>query len=80
MQPILQSLLPRLASDKFLDSPQLVCTARLKSGGVVENVSIVIREGELILNVVTPTLSAGSLLSAVSDKNMAIEPLLWGRV
>jgi len=63
-----------------LDSLQLVVTASLKSAGVVENVSVVVREDEFILDVVMPTLSAGSLLSAVSDKNMAIEPLLWGRV
>jgi len=60
MQPISQSHLPRLASNKFLDNLQLVFTARLKSAGVVENVSIVIREDEFILNVVKATLSAGS--------------------
>jgi len=80
MQPIPQSFLSRLASDKFLDSLQLVFTACLESAGVVENVSIVVREDKFILNVVMATLSAGSLLLAVSAKNMAIEPLLWGRV
>ena len=80
MQPILQSLLPRLASDKFLDSLQLIFTARLKSAGVVEHVSTVVHEDEFILNVVMATLSVGSLLVAVSGKDMAIEPLLWGRV
>jgi len=60
MQPVPQSSLPRLASDKFLDSLQFVFTARLKSAGVVENVSIVVREDEFILNVVMATLSAGS--------------------
>ena len=59
MQPILQSLLPRLASDKFLDSLQLVLTARLKSAGVVENISLMVREDEFILNVVAATLSVG---------------------
>jgi len=59
MQPIVQLPLPRLASDKFLDSLQLVLTARLKSAGVVENISLMVREDEFILNVVTVTLSAG---------------------
>ena len=76
MQPIAQPLLPRLASDKFLDSLQLVLTACLKSTGVVENVSIVVREDEFILNVVLATLSAGSSCSAVSDKNTGLQPLL----
>jgi hypothetical protein len=60
MQPIPQSLLLRLASDKFLDGLQLVCTACLKSARVVENVSIMVREGEFIVDVVKTTLSTGS--------------------
>ena len=58
MQPIFQSLLPRLVSDKFLDSLQLVFTARLESAGVMENVSTVVCEDKFILNVVMATLSA----------------------
>jgi len=61
MQPILQLPLPRLASDKFLDSLQLVLTARLKPTGVVENISGMVGEDEFILNIVTATLSTGSL-------------------
>ena len=60
MQLIPQSLLLRLASDKFLDDFQLVCTACLKPARVVENVSTVLREGEFILDVVNATLSIGS--------------------
>ena len=60
MQPILQLPLSRLASDKFLDSPQLVLTARLKSAGVVENISLMVCEDEFILNIVLATLSTGS--------------------
>ena len=60
MQPIPQPLLPRLASDKFLDGLQLVFTAGLKSAGVVENVSKVVREGEFIFNVVMTSLSTES--------------------
>ena len=66
MQPISQSLLPRLASDKFSDSPKLDLAAWLKSAGVVENVSIMLREDEFILNVVAATLSAGFSWSAVT--------------
>jgi hypothetical protein len=60
MQPIPQSLLPRLASDKFFDSPQLVYTSCLKSARVVENVSIVVSEDEFIVNAVKATLSTES--------------------
>jgi hypothetical protein len=60
MQPIDQSLLLRLASDKSLDGFQLVCTACLKSARVVENVSTVVRECEFILDVMKATLSTGS--------------------
>jgi len=60
MQPIPQSLLLRLASDKFLDGRQLVCAACLKSARVMENVSIMVREGEFIVDVVKATLSTGS--------------------
>ena len=60
MQPIAQSLLPRLANHKFLDCLQLVCTACLKSARVVENVSTVVCEGEFILDVMKATLSIGS--------------------
>ena len=60
MQPIPQSLLPRLANDKFSDGPHLVSTACLKSTGVMEDVSIVVREDEFIFDVVKATLSTGS--------------------
>ena len=60
MQSIPQSRLPRLAGDKFLDDLQLAFTACLKSAGVVENVSVVVREDELILNVVKTALSTKS--------------------
>ena len=77
MQPILQSLRPRLASDKPLDSLQFFVTARLKSAGVVENISIVIRKYEFILNIVMATLSTEASLSAIADQNLGIQPLLW---
>ena len=68
MQPIPQLLLPRLASDKFLDNLQLVFTTCLESPGVVENVSIVVREDEFILDVVMTTLSTGYSRSAAAER------------
>ena len=68
MQPIPQSLLARLANDKFLDGLQLVCTACLKSTRVMENVSIVVREGEFIVDVVKATLSTEWSRSAVDER------------
>jgi len=59
MQPIVQFLLLRHASDKFLDSLQLVLTVGLNFVGVVENISPLDPEDESILNVVAATLSAG---------------------
>ena len=79
MQPILQSLRPRLASDKPLDSLQFFVTARLKSAGVVENISPMVCKDELIFNIVKATLSNG-LLAAVVDKNVRIQPPRWVRV
>ena len=67
MQPIPQSLFMRLANDKFLDGLQLVCTACLKSTGVMEDVSSVVREGDFIVDVVNATLSTGSSRSAVGE-------------
>jgi len=60
MQPILQPSLTSLATNKSLDGLQLIFTARLKPAGVMENISIVVREDEFILNVVKATLSTGS--------------------
>jgi hypothetical protein len=60
MQSVLQSHLLRLAGDEFLDSVQLAFTARLKSTGVMENISLMVREDEFILNIVMATLSAES--------------------
>ena len=59
MQSIAQSLSPRPASDKVFDRPQLVFSSRFKSARVVENISIVVREGQFIVNIVTATLLTG---------------------
>ena len=81
MQPIPQSLLPRLASDKFLDSLEFVFTARLKSAGVVKNISMMVCEDEFILNVMVATLPAGiPMISCRRRKNIGIKPLLWDQI
>jgi len=59
VQSIFQSPLLRLVFDKFLYGLQLVFTARLKSTGVVENIAIVVREDEFVVDVVLATLQAG---------------------
>jgi hypothetical protein len=59
MQSIYQSFLLRLAFDKFPYSLQLIFTASLKSTGVVENIAIVVRKDEFVVNVVLATLRAG---------------------
>ena len=59
MQSILQSVLLRLAFDKLLYNLQLAFTARLKSAGVMENVAIMVRKDEFVVNVVLATLQAG---------------------
>jgi|SRR6266850_188877 len=79
VQSIPQSLLPRLTTDKLLHNPQLFLTARLKSARVVENVTVVLREYELVFDVVQATLQAASSRSAVTDKNKPLQPLLRGR-
>ena len=59
MQSICQSLLLRLAFDKFLYSLQLVFTARLKSAGVVENIALMVCEDDFVVDIVLATLQAG---------------------
>jgi len=49
----------RLAFDKFLYHLQLVFTAGLKSTGVVENIAVMVREDEFVVDVVLATLQAG---------------------
>ena len=59
MQSIFQQLLLRLVFDKFFYNFQLVYTARLKSARVVENIAIVVREDEFVVDVVFATLKVG---------------------
>ena len=51
MQSVLQSSLLRFAFDKFLYSLQLTFTACLKSTGVVENIAVMVREDEFVVDV-----------------------------
>ena len=55
-----QSLLLRLAFDKFLYNLQFVFSARFKSAGVVENVAVMVCEDEFVIDVVFATLQAGT--------------------
>jgi len=80
VQSIFQSILLWLAFDKCLYSLQLVFSARLKSAGVVENVAIVVREDEFVVDLVFATLQAGLSWSAIADNNKLVKPLLWGQV
>ena len=75
MQPIFQSILLWLAFDEFLYGFQLVCTARLKSTGVVENIAIVIHEDEFVVDIVLATLQGFSWLAVINNNKLA-EPLL----
>jgi hypothetical protein len=47
-------------TDKRLHGLQLVFTACLKSTGVVENISLMIRKGDFVLDVVQAALQAGT--------------------
>ena len=73
MQSILQSLLPRLTTDEILDSFQLILTATLKSAGIVENITLMCRENEFVLDAMHAALQL-KLRSAVSNKTKVVEP------
>jgi len=74
MQSILQSLLPRLTTDEILDDLHLVLTATLKSAGIVENITLMCRENEFVLDAMHAALQL-KLRSAVSNKTKVVEPL-----
>ena len=80
VQSILQSFLPRLATDKLLHNLQLGFTSSLESTRVMENIAGVICEDEFVLDVVLATLQVGSFQSAVTDKNKPVRPRLLLRV
>src|SRR6266850_4770743 len=69
VQPVCQIRLLRPTTNKVLHDLQLRFTPSLKSSGVVENVSIVLCEGNFVLDVVQATLRVGSSRSAIADKD-----------
>jgi hypothetical protein len=46
----------------------------------MENISVMVRKDEFILNIVMAALSTGFSWSAVVEKGMYIQPLQWTRV
>ena len=56
VQSILQSPLPRLTIDKILHDLQFIFTASLHSAGVVENITVMTRENEFVLDFMLATL------------------------
>ena len=58
MQSIRQSLLPRLTTDEILDNVHLILTATLKSTGIVENITLMCRENEFVLDAMHAALQA----------------------
>jgi hypothetical protein len=52
-----------------LYNPSLIFITGLKSAGVVENITLMVREDEFVLDVMFAMLQAGSLRSAITDRN-----------
>jgi hypothetical protein len=71
VQSLRQLLLLRSTTDKILHNLQLRFIPSFKSSGVVENITIVIFEGDFVLDVVQATLrvKSESSRSAVADKD-----------
>src|SRR6267142_4275699 len=80
MQSILQSLLPRLTTDKFSNNLYFHFTSSLKAAGVVENVTVAVCDDDFVVDVMQATLLAGCSRSAVTNNNEPAQPPLWGRV
>jgi len=56
MQPVLQAFFGRLFTHKLLYCLQFTFTTALKPTGIVENVTVVVREDKLIANVMFASL------------------------
>src|SRR6267142_3770508 len=69
VQSLPQSPLLRPTTDKFLHNLQLRFIPCLEFSGVVENISIVLCEGDFVLDVVQATLRVGSSRSAIADED-----------
>jgi len=55
---------------------QLVFAACLEPTGVVENIAVMVREDEFVVDVVLTTLHAGFLIPVIADNNKPAKPLL----
>jgi hypothetical protein len=62
--------------DKILHGLQLSFTTVLESARVMKNITTVICEDELILDIVLAVLQAGSSGSAVTKRNKHAQPLV----
>jgi hypothetical protein len=51
MQSILQSLPPRLTVDEFSNNLSFDFATRLKAAGVVENVTVAVRDDDFVVDV-----------------------------
>jgi hypothetical protein len=60
-----QLVFSRLSSNEVLHNLQFVVVSRLKSAGIMENITVMIGENKLILNAVLATLGD---VSVVTDK------------
>jgi len=69
VQSVHQFPLLRPTTNKVLHDLQLRFIPSFKSSGVVENITIVLCEGNFVLDVVQATLRVGSLRSAITDKD-----------
>jgi hypothetical protein len=69
VQSVLQLALSRFVTNELLNNLQLVFTARFKSAGVVEDITVVVGENEFVVDVMHATLEAASSRSAVTNKN-----------
>jgi hypothetical protein len=66
---VLQSALSRFATDKILNNLQLVFTTGLKSPGIMEDITVVVREYKFILDVMHATLQV--------DRHDQSSPMSW---
>jgi len=71
VQSLHQFPLLRPTTNKILHDLQLLFTSSLESSGVVENITIMLCEGNFVLDVVHATLRAGSSGSAIANKDKA---------
>jgi hypothetical protein len=69
VQSLRQLALLQPTTNKVLHNLQLCFIPSLESSGVMENITIVVCEGNFVLDVVQATLRVGSSRSAIADKD-----------